>query len=347
MARSVNSMTLVQPARPADVIEPPTTRLVGPLVRGGLALRTTSAGGRSMTTVEVDAPTRTAATRHSPRNQEIRGSLMTRASAVSNWGSSHSASRERFISWMQARPASNHAPGRASPGWTWTRPSSSSWKATAHSGSPKPLGLVLSAATSGSGTWSPMCLRIPDIRLVPLRPGPATNTICRVASAGSGVAATLRSPSVRVSSRTASSAGRSSIDSTSKGIGGGACRCRARPATRRRISRQGARTAMRVGLAGRVPDTIASALHPFPGRPRRPHGPRSPIVGGLRDRRPAAGPGRRDGEVRDQHTRWGAAAARASCPPARGRLATRPIPGASGSRSGWWTSTTSCCTRHT
>ncbi len=179
-------------------------------------LLTTSGGGRSMAIVAVDAEERTAATRHRPRNHGIRGSLTTSESASPNWSRSHAASSARLGSRVPARPASNHALGRASPICTLTRRSRASWKSTTHWGSPNPLGLVPSAVTSGSGTCMPMCLRIPAIRLVPLRPEPATKTILRDVSVGPGVAAIDRSSSLTDSVPESSTGDCSSMNSTSK-----------------------------------------------------------------------------------------------------------------------------------
>ena len=57
--------------------------------------------------------------------------------------------------------------------------SSRSWWSTTHCGSPKPLGLVASAATSGCGTCRPMICISPARVLVPLRPAPATKSTLR------------------------------------------------------------------------------------------------------------------------------------------------------------------------
>ena len=85
----------------------------------------------------------------------------------------------RSGSRVETRPVSNHASGRESLTWTSASLSSRSWWSTTQRGSPKPLGLVSSAATSGCGTCRPMICISPAIVLVPLRPAPATNSTLR------------------------------------------------------------------------------------------------------------------------------------------------------------------------
>ena len=125
------------------------------------------------------APVRIAATRHSPRNQESRGSFTTSSLPSAKWPSSHSAVRIRSGSRVATRPVSNHASGRASLTWTPASLSSRSWCSTTQAGSPKPLGLDSSATTSGWGTCRPISCISPDSVLVPLRPAPATKSTLR------------------------------------------------------------------------------------------------------------------------------------------------------------------------
>ena len=112
-------------------------------------------------------------------NQLSRGSLTTSSGLTSKWLSSHSAVAIRSGSRVETRPVSNHASGRASLTWTSASLSSRSWWSTTQRGSPKPLGLVSSASTSGCGTCSPRIRIRPAIVLVPLRPAPATNSTLR------------------------------------------------------------------------------------------------------------------------------------------------------------------------
>ena len=117
-------------------------------------------------------------------------------SASVNWPSSQSYSSLRKISRIAGRSVSNHACGRASAVCTRTRFSSRSWNSTIHCGSPKPLGLVASAPTSGCGTCMPSAWSVPDMVLVPLRPEPTTNAIRRSPVGVSAMAARLR-PALR------------------------------------------------------------------------------------------------------------------------------------------------------
>ena len=142
-------------------------------------LPTTSLGARSMVAKTGVAPVRTAATRHSPRNQASRGSLTTSSVLTWKWLSSQSAVRIRSCSRVATRPVSNHASGRESLTWTSASLSRRSWWSTTQRGSPNPLGLVSSATTSGWGTCRPMIRISPDMVLVPLRPAPATNRTLR------------------------------------------------------------------------------------------------------------------------------------------------------------------------
>ncbi len=131
------------------------------------------------------APVRIAATRHRPRNQLSLGSLTTSSGCSVKWPSSQSATRIRAGSRVAIRPVSNHAEGRLSLTCTPASASRRSCSSTAHCGSPNPLGLEASAATSGLGTCMPSRLRIPDRVLVPLRPAPATNSTFRGTPSGS------------------------------------------------------------------------------------------------------------------------------------------------------------------
>ena len=114
-------------------------------------LPTTSAGGRSIVAKTGVAPVRTAATRHRPRNQLSRGSLTTSSGLTWKWLSSQSATADPLLlaggdpAGLEPRLRPRVADLDAA------SLSSRSWWSTTHRGSPKPLGLDSSAATSGCG----------------------------------------------------------------------------------------------------------------------------------------------------------------------------------------------------
>ena len=170
VARSVKSVCWTQPAaRATSPCQPPYQRCLESITAAGMAQHRHE---------PRRAPSSSAQRRQSGRNQrqprvlddQVAGARRTarrarRAARRARAGSSAGLRRQR----PRGRA------GRRTPARRAAR-SSRVWKSTTHCDSPKPRGFVSSAGTSGCGTWKPSRWRMPENRLVPLRPEPATRT---------------------------------------------------------------------------------------------------------------------------------------------------------------------------